>query len=263
MYLAKQMTSRSLPEIGRRFGGRDHTTIMHGVRKIEELRAQDRSLAEDIDLLRRTTPMRFFWAKEYSDYHPELPGGSAAGRTCECRPLDTAVLGEHRSRLRPGVMEVKIPMPTTGADYRWLNLMSRVPRKGVPVVIKRLGQGVPVFGVLGHSRGHDLVEPGWELVAQLRRAGCRLVDVSPHQLHEVAGVRRLAGQQLVEQASQGVDVHPVVAAPGESFGGHVAGGAGHYRGATSARQEVGGDPEVDQVGEFRADGRSFGLPGAV
>lgn len=95
-----------------------------------------------IDLLRRTTPMRFFWAKEYSDYHPELPGGSAAGRTCECRPLDTAVLGEHRSRLRPGVMEVKIPMPTTGADYRWLNLMSRVPRKGVPVVIKRLGQGV-------------------------------------------------------------------------------------------------------------------------
>ncbi|MBV0890317.1 chromosomal replication initiator protein DnaA [Paracoccus sp. Z118] len=54
MYLSKQMTSRSLPEIGRRFGGRDHTTIMHGVRKIEELRAQDHSLAEDIDLLRRT-----------------------------------------------------------------------------------------------------------------------------------------------------------------------------------------------------------------
>ncbi|WP_299362177.1 chromosomal replication initiator protein DnaA [uncultured Paracoccus sp.] len=54
MYLSKQMTSRSLPEIGRRFGGRDHTTIMHGVRKIEELRGEDRSLAEDIDLLRRT-----------------------------------------------------------------------------------------------------------------------------------------------------------------------------------------------------------------
>ena len=53
MYLAKQMTSRSLPEIGRRFGGRDHTTIMHGVRKIEELRVEDRSLSEDIDLLRR------------------------------------------------------------------------------------------------------------------------------------------------------------------------------------------------------------------
>ena len=53
MYLAKQMTTRSLPEIGRRFGGRDHTTIMHGVRKVEELRGQDSQLAEDLDLLRR------------------------------------------------------------------------------------------------------------------------------------------------------------------------------------------------------------------
>src|SRR5690606_33980209 len=53
MYLAKEMTSRSLPEIGRRFGGRDHTTIMHGVRKIEELAAADHQLAEDLDMLRR------------------------------------------------------------------------------------------------------------------------------------------------------------------------------------------------------------------
>nr|WP_040633584.1 3-ketosteroid-delta-1-dehydrogenase [Mycolicibacterium phlei] len=95
-----------------------------------------------IELLRRTTPMKLFWAKEYSDYHPEAPGGTAVGRTCECRPLNTAVLGEYLPRLRPGVMEVKIPMPTTGADYRWLNLMSRIPRKGLPVVAKRLGQGV-------------------------------------------------------------------------------------------------------------------------
>ncbi len=53
MYLAKQMTTRSLPEIGRRFGGRDHTTIMHGVRKIEELCAEDHGMAEDVQLLRR------------------------------------------------------------------------------------------------------------------------------------------------------------------------------------------------------------------
>ncbi|TNF59352.1 MAG: chromosomal replication initiator protein DnaA [Rhodobacteraceae bacterium] len=53
MYLAKQLTSRSLPEIGRRFGGRDHTTIMHGVRRIEELKATDGQIAEDIELLRR------------------------------------------------------------------------------------------------------------------------------------------------------------------------------------------------------------------
>jgi chromosomal replication initiator protein len=53
MYLCKQLTSRSLPEIGRRFGGRDHTTVMHGVRRIEELRAQDAQIEEDLELLRR------------------------------------------------------------------------------------------------------------------------------------------------------------------------------------------------------------------
>ncbi len=53
MYLAKQLTSRSLPEIGRKFGGRDHTTVMYAVRKIEELRAGDTVMDEDIDLLKR------------------------------------------------------------------------------------------------------------------------------------------------------------------------------------------------------------------
>ncbi len=53
MYLSKNLTTRSLPEIGRRFGGRDHTTIMHGIRKIEELMIADHQLTEDVDLLRR------------------------------------------------------------------------------------------------------------------------------------------------------------------------------------------------------------------
>jgi chromosomal replication initiator protein len=53
MFLAKMLTSRSLPDIGRRFGGRDHTTVIHAVRKIEELRASDAQIAEDVELLRR------------------------------------------------------------------------------------------------------------------------------------------------------------------------------------------------------------------
>ncbi|MEL6436931.1 MAG: chromosomal replication initiator protein DnaA, partial [Pseudomonadota bacterium] len=53
MYLAKTMTLRSLPEIGRRFGGRDHTTILHAVRKVEELKGDDAKLAKEIELLRR------------------------------------------------------------------------------------------------------------------------------------------------------------------------------------------------------------------
>ncbi|MAV88349.1 MAG: chromosomal replication initiator protein DnaA [Rhodospirillaceae bacterium] len=53
MYLSKQLTSRSLPEIGRKFGGRDHTTVMHAVKKVDELCDHDNSFAEDVDLLKR------------------------------------------------------------------------------------------------------------------------------------------------------------------------------------------------------------------
>ncbi|MGF1550475.1 MAG: chromosomal replication initiator protein DnaA [Sphingomonadaceae bacterium] len=53
MYLSKQLTPRSLPEIGRRFGGRDHTTVIHAVRQIEKLRAADPELDADIRLLTR------------------------------------------------------------------------------------------------------------------------------------------------------------------------------------------------------------------
>jgi len=53
MYLAKTMTLRSLPEIGRRFGGRDHTTVLHAVRKIEGLVGQDPALSEEVEALKR------------------------------------------------------------------------------------------------------------------------------------------------------------------------------------------------------------------
>ncbi len=53
MFLSKVLTPRSLPEIGRRFGGRDHTTVLHAVRKIEGLSASDRGLAQDLDYLKR------------------------------------------------------------------------------------------------------------------------------------------------------------------------------------------------------------------
>ena len=53
MYLSKTLTSKSLPEIGRRIGGRDHTTVIHAVKKIEELQMSDFQIAEDVELLRR------------------------------------------------------------------------------------------------------------------------------------------------------------------------------------------------------------------
>ena len=53
MYLSKQLTSRSLPEIGRAFGGRDHTTVIHAVRKVEEIMSADPIFSEDVELLTR------------------------------------------------------------------------------------------------------------------------------------------------------------------------------------------------------------------
>lgn len=53
MYLAKTMTPRSFPEIGRRFGGRDHTTVLHAVRKIEDLIDKDTKLSHEVELLKR------------------------------------------------------------------------------------------------------------------------------------------------------------------------------------------------------------------
>ena len=53
MYLAKLLTSRSLPEIGRRFGNRDHTTVLHAIRKVEQLMGDDTQLREEIELLKR------------------------------------------------------------------------------------------------------------------------------------------------------------------------------------------------------------------
>ena len=53
MYLSKKLTTSSLPDIGRQFGGKDHTTVLHAVRKVEELMGLDRIIAEDIRLLTR------------------------------------------------------------------------------------------------------------------------------------------------------------------------------------------------------------------
>jgi chromosomal replication initiator protein len=53
MYLSKKLTSKSLPEIGRRFGGKDHTTVMHAVKRVEEICKIDNDFAQDVDLLTR------------------------------------------------------------------------------------------------------------------------------------------------------------------------------------------------------------------
>jgi 3-oxosteroid 1-dehydrogenase len=227
-----------------------------------------RNVTAAVEMLRRTTPIRLSWAKDYSDYHPEEPGGSAAGRTCECRPLNSAVLGAYRSRLRPGVMEVNIPMPTTTADYRWMNLMARVPRKGIPTIAKRLGQGVG-----GLLLGRRYVAGGQALAAGLfagaLRAGIPIwTDTGLQRLttdggRVIGAVLSHSGREVTVTARRGV----VLAAGGfdhsmamrwkfqsESLGEHMSLGAESNTGeAIHAAQELGAATDLmDQAWWFPA-----------
>lgn len=134
--------------------------------------------AATVEMLRRTTPMKFQWAKGYSDYHPERPGGSALGRTCECRPFNTAMLGPELSRLRPGVMKSSFPMPVTGADYRWLNLMARTPLKALPRIMLRAFQGIGgLFLRRRYAAGGQALAAG--MYAGILRAGIPVWTDSP------------------------------------------------------------------------------------
>ncbi|MET7879566.1 3-ketosteroid-delta-1-dehydrogenase [Micromonospora profundi] len=123
-----------------------------------------------VEMLARTTPMRFFWARGYADYHPELPGGAAVGRSCECRPLDLKILGADRARLRPAVLSAPVPMPVTGADYKWLNLMAKTPGRALPRIATRIAQGIGGLA-LGreYAAGGQAIAAG--LFAGVRRAG--------------------------------------------------------------------------------------------
>ncbi|MFD6855904.1 3-ketosteroid-delta-1-dehydrogenase [Rhodococcus sp. NPDC060090] len=122
-------------------------SVVDGTAPVERGDAFVDNGAETVAMLQRTTPMKFFWAEGYSDYHPERPGGAAVGRTCECRPFNLSQLGAERGRLRPGLMDAGLPMPTTGADYKWMNLMVRTPVKGFSRIFRRLAQGVAGLAV--------------------------------------------------------------------------------------------------------------------
>jgi 3-oxosteroid 1-dehydrogenase len=225
-------------------------------------------LGETVEMLRRTTQMRFMWAREYSDYHPEQPGGMGAGRTCECKPFNTSVLGQYRSRLRPGVMKASIPMPTTGADYRWMNLMARVPRKGVPLIVKRLAQGVGGL-LLGrhYAAGGQALAAG--LFAGVLRAGIpvwtdtALARLTSDGTKVTGAVVEHDGREVTVTARRGV----VLAAGGfdhrmdmrwkfqsESLGEHMSLGAETNTGdAIRTAQEVGAAIDLmDQAWWFPA-----------
>lgn len=103
-----------------------------------------------VDLMRRTTPLEFVWAKGYSDYHSEMPGGSAEGSSVESKPFDAGILGAERVRVRPPSMAAPVPMPITSPDYRWMNLMAKAPIQALPRILTRVTQGIGGLAIGRH-----------------------------------------------------------------------------------------------------------------
>ncbi|MEV6645458.1 3-oxosteroid 1-dehydrogenase [Amycolatopsis sp. NPDC051371] len=118
------------------------------------------------------TPLKFRWVRNYSDYHPEAPGGRSGGRSVEPMAFDGKLLGDDLAHLEPPYSAPPLGVPITQADYRWLSLLARHPRG----VVRMLSLGVQWLA--GRVRGQRLLSMGQALAAGLRvgltRAG---VDV--------------------------------------------------------------------------------------
>jgi 3-oxosteroid 1-dehydrogenase len=89
---------------------------------------------EVLDFVHAHTPLRFTWVPQYSDYHPEAPGGRAAGRSCEPIPMDARFLGEELKRLHPQYTKAPANMIVTQADFRKISLGLRTLRGPVTMV---------------------------------------------------------------------------------------------------------------------------------
>ncbi|MDP3894389.1 3-oxosteroid 1-dehydrogenase, partial [Nocardioides sp.] len=96
---------------------------------------------EVMDFIKENTPVRFAWVPQYADYHPEQPGGRAAGRSVEPVPLDARFLGDELERLHPAYTKAPANLIVTQADFRKISLGLRTlrgPVTMVKVLVKRM-----------------------------------------------------------------------------------------------------------------------------
>lgn len=108
------------------------------------------------------TPLKFRWVRDYSDYHPEAPGGRSGGRSVEPVALDGNLLGEDLAHLEPPYSAPPLGVPITQADYRWLSLLARHPRG----ILRLLSLGTQ--WLVGRLRRQRLLAMGQALAAGLR-----------------------------------------------------------------------------------------------
>ncbi|QYJ04909.1 3-oxosteroid 1-dehydrogenase [Nocardioides panacisoli] len=99
-----------------------------------------------MDFLREHTPVRFQWVPQYADYHPEAPGGRAAGRSVEPVPLDARFLGEELERLHPQYTKAPANMIVTQTDFRKISLGMRTLRGPITMAKVMLRRLVAMLG---------------------------------------------------------------------------------------------------------------------
>jgi 3-oxosteroid 1-dehydrogenase len=117
-----------------------------------------------LELLEKSRWMTFSWVKGYPDYHPELEGGSALGRSIEARPVDTRRLGEDEAFLRPNGMEGPLGLWVTARDYHDLAMVKRTWRG-------RMASVVAAWRVSSNLvRRRHMAATGRALVTRLRLA---------------------------------------------------------------------------------------------
>lgn len=163
---------------------------------------------EVMDFIRERTPLRFVWVPQYADYHPEAPGGRAAGRSAEPVPMDARFLGDELERLHPQYTKAPANLIVTQADYRRISLGLRTIRG--PLTMAR----VLLKRIVSLVRGQRMYAMGNAIAIGLRKG---LVDagVPVHYDTEltdlliedgrVVGVRvRHDGQETVVRARRGV-----------------------------------------------------------
>ena len=115
-----------------------------------------------MELLDKSPHMKLYWVKGYSDYHPEFEGGSALGRTIECKPFDTRALKEDEKFQRPNSMKGPLGLWVTSKDYHDLAMVKRTwkGRRASLVAAWRVSSNV--------IRRRHMATGGRALVARMR-----------------------------------------------------------------------------------------------
>lgn len=161
-----------------------------------------------VDLMLKYVPNTFEPMWEYPDYFTEVPGGSPRGRAVESSPVDAKKLGADRDLIHPTGMAAPVPMPVTGIDYKWMNLVTRSPKGGARIA-KRVAQGLG-----GMAIGREYMAGGQALAAGLiygaRKAGVQwwlnspVVDLLQHEGRVTGVVVERDGQRTEVSARKGV-----------------------------------------------------------